>query len=204
MKEADRFKAANKILDGLGWKKGSDGIRATDKGEKLEFSVKCANDPTFIRAAEMIVNNWEKIGVKCKVEAHERRTLYPGIVYNGKDTKDWTFMLHRSVLRGDPDHFAREYAPETESFWPNANAFGWVHPEAQGLLKASRREMNESKRIQMIMKVQELFADDLTVLSIAHKHMGYAYRSDRFKNTNTKSAYTSYVALLNVASMKAK
>jgi peptide/nickel transport system substrate-binding protein len=204
MSEDDRFKKANQLLDGLGWKKGSDGIRVTDAGQRLEFSIKTRNDPTYVRTGEMILHNWEKIGVKLKLEVHEARTVYPGIVYNGKDTKDWQFFIHRSVMKSDPDNYAQEYAPDGDSFWINSNAFGWKHAEAQGLLKASRGEMDEAKRIQMIMKVQELFADDLAVLSMAHKETGFAYRTDKYINTNTVKVYTSYIAIANVAAMKAK
>ncbi len=195
---------ANEILDNLGWKKGSDGIRVTSDGTKLEYRIKCMSDPAFIRTAEMVKDNWAKIGVKLTVQVHDRRTLYGGIVFGGKSTKDWDFLLHRSVLRPDPDHIAREYAPEPPQSWYNATAFGWENDEMQTILKKSRREMDETKRIMMIKKFQEMFADELVVIPLAHKHMGYAYRTDRFVNTNEFDVYTSLIPLVNVVGMKLK
>jgi len=204
MEEAERIKKANEILDGLGWKKGPDGIRVTDTGVKLHYSIKCMNDPAFIRTAEMVKANWAKIGVKIDVQVHDRRTLYGGIVFGGKSTKDWDFLLHRSVVRPDPDHLAREYAPEPPQSWYNATAFAWENDEMQTILKESRREMDEAKRIAMIKKFQKLFAEEMVVVSLAHKHMGYAYRTDRFVNTNKEDVYTSMVPLVNVVGMKLK
>jgi peptide/nickel transport system substrate-binding protein len=204
IEEEVRIKKANEILDNLGWKRGPDGIRVTTDGTKLEYRIKCMNDPAFIRTAEMVKDNWAKIGVKLKVQVHDRRTLYGGIVFGGKSTKDWDFLLHRSVMRPDPDHVAREYAPEPPQSWYNATAFGWENDEMQTLLKKSRREMDEDKRIMMIKKFQEMFADELVVVPLAHKHMGFAYRTDRFVNTNEFDVYTSLIPLVNVVGMKLK
>jgi len=204
MSEEERLRKANAILDGIGWKRGPDGIRVADSGEKLHYSVKCMNDPAFIRTAEMIKENWAKIGVGIDVQVHDRRTLYGGIVYGGKSTKDWDFLLHRSVLRPDPDHLAREYAPEPPQSWYNATAFAWENEPMQIILKSSRREMDETKRIMMIKKFQEMFAEEMVVIPLAHKYMGFAYRTDRFVNTNKADVYTSMIPLVNVVSMKLK
>ncbi|MBW1996448.1 MAG: hypothetical protein JRJ29_00645 [Deltaproteobacteria bacterium] len=204
MSEEARIRKANSILDSIGWKRGPDGIRVANTGEKLHYSIKCMNDPAFIRTAEMLKENWAKIGVKIDVQVHDRRTLYGGIVYGGKSTKDWDFLLHRSVLRPDPDHLAREYAPEPPQSWYNATAFAWENQPMQILLKRSRREMDPVKRIMMIKKFQEMFAEEMVVIPLAHKYMGFAYRTDRFVNTNKADVYTSMIALVNVVSMKLK
>jgi ABC-type transport system substrate-binding protein len=108
------------------------------------------------------------------------------------------------VLRPDPDHIAREYAPEPPQSWYNATAFAWENDEMQTILKKSRREMDETQRIKMIKQFQVLFADDLVVVPLAHKHMGFAYRTDRFVNTNEFDVYTSLIPLVNVVGMKLK
>ena len=74
----------------------------------------------------------------------------------------------------------------------------------QTILKKSRREMDETQRIKMIKQFQVLFADDLVVVPLAHKHMGFAYRTDRFVNTNKYDVYTSLIPLVNVVGMKLK
>ena len=64
--------------------------------------------------------------------------------------------------------------------------------------------MDENKRIMMIKKFQVMFADELVVVPLAHKHMGFAYRTDRFENTNKFDVYTSLIPLVNVVGMKLK
>jgi peptide/nickel transport system substrate-binding protein len=204
MEEGARLQKANALLDGIGWKMGPDGVRVTDDGTKLHYSIKTMNDPAFIRTAEMLKDSWAKIGVKIDVVVLDRRTLYGGTVYGGKSTKDWDFLLHRSVVRPDPDHLAREYAPEPPQSWYNATAFAWENDPMQIILKRSRREMDPVKRVMMMKKFQEMFAEELVVIPLAHKYMGYAYRTDRFVSTNNASVYTSMVALYKVVGMKLK
>jgi ABC-type transport system substrate-binding protein len=107
----------------------------------------------------------------------------------------------------DPDHFAREYAPEPPNSWDNAPAFGWENEEIQSLLKKSRREMNEARRIEMIKKVQELFADELVVVSLCHKFTTAAYRNDKYTGWNPAPVFYGTIlnplgSLINVLSLR--
>ena len=59
------------------------------------------------------------------------QTLYGDIIYSGKRTEDWELLVHGSTMHFDPDHFAREYAPEDPTPWDNATAFGFKNEEIQ-------------------------------------------------------------------------
>lgn len=84
----------------------------------------------------------------------------------------------------DPDNFAREYAPDTPTPWDNATAFGFSDPALQTLLQQSRREMDEAKRIEMVKQAEQMFADELVVISLAHRFHPAAYRTDKFTGWN--------------------
>jgi peptide/nickel transport system substrate-binding protein len=179
-----RLAEANAILDQLGFKKGEDGIRVTPEGKKLEFTLRCYTNPSYIRATQMIKDDLAKIGIKIEVLVSDPQTLYGDIVYSGKRTEDWDLLLHGTTMHFDPDHLAREYAPENPTPWDNATAFGWKNEQIQTLLQQSRKEMDEQKRGDMIQKVQELFADELPVISIGHRFHPAAYRTDKFTGWN--------------------
>ncbi|MBW1996449.1 MAG: peptide ABC transporter substrate-binding protein [Deltaproteobacteria bacterium] len=207
MTEQERLAKANAILDELGWKRGKDGIRVTKEGKKLEFSIRCYTNPVYIRSAEIIKSNLEKIGVKLNVMVSDPQTLYAGIIFSGKRPHDWEMLVHGSEMDPDPDHFAREYAPEPPNPWDNAPAFGWENEEIQSLLKKSRREMNEARRIEMIKKAQELFADELVVISLSHRYSSCAYRKDRYTGWKLEPVFYGTVlnplgSLINVLSLK--
>ncbi|MHB8868818.1 MAG: ABC transporter substrate-binding protein [Thermoleophilia bacterium] len=184
LSEEDRLKEANALLDGLGYTTGSDGVRVGPDGKQLEFQIRCITYPSYVRASEMIKQNLAKIGIKITVEVSDPETLYGGIIYSGERPNDWQLLVHGSTMNPDPDHFAREYAPDPPNPWDNGPAFGWTNAPLQTLLQQSRSEMDEAKRIEMIKKAQGMFADELVVISLAHRSHPAAYRTDRFTGWN--------------------
>ncbi|MBW2304616.1 MAG: ABC transporter substrate-binding protein [Deltaproteobacteria bacterium] len=184
MTEEERIKEANSILDNMGFKMGKNGVRVMEDGKPLKFTIRCYTNPSYIRACEIIKKNLEKIGIRLTVIVSDPETLYGGIIFSGKRPMDWQLLAHGSTMAPDPDHFAREYAPDPPNPWDNAPAFGWKDKELQDLLKRSRSEMDESKRKEMIMKAQELFAKKLVVITLGHRFHPAAYRTDKYKGWN--------------------
>jgi peptide/nickel transport system substrate-binding protein len=207
-KEA-RLQEANAILDKLGFQKGPDGVRLKADGKPLEFSVRCYSNASYVRASELIKNDLEKVGIKLRVEVTDPETLYGGIIYSGKRNLDWDLLVHGSTMDPDPDHFAREYAPEPPTPWENAPAFGWENEEIQSLLKQSRREMTEKKRIELLMKIQEKFADELVVITLGHRFHPAAYRTDKYVGWNPAhivygGMFHPLASLVNLLSVRPK
>jgi len=190
----ERITQANAILDAAGYKSGGDGTRVTPDGKKMEFQIRCITYPSYVRASELIKEDLAKIGIKISVEVSDPETLYGGIIYSGEGNDKWELLVHGSTMTPDPDNFAREYAPDSTDSWYNANAFGFVDQELQDLLKASRREMDDAKRVEQIKQAQQLFADKLVVISLAHRAHPAAYRTDKFDGWNpTMIAYGGMV-----------
>lgn len=206
MTQVQRINEANAILDGLGFKKGADGIRVTDKGTKMAFSLMCLADyPSYIRAAEMISRYYGAIGIKINIEVKDANTLFGDIVFNSKGAEKWDLLLHGSTINPDPIDVANEYAPDTTDAWFNANAFGWKDPEIQGLYKVSKVEMDEQKRMEEVKQAEKLFADRLVVLTIGHRNHVSAYRTDEFTGwTPTNVSYGSMIhPLLSIQNLLA-
>ncbi len=207
MTEEDRLAEANAILDQLGFKKGEDGVRVTPEGQKLEFSVRCYTNPSYIRASQMIKEDLAKIGITLEILIADPQTLYGAIIYSGERTEDWELLVHGSTMHFDPDHFAREYAPEDPTPWDNATAFGFKNEQIQTLLQESRKEMDEQKRVEMVQKAQELFAEELVVISLGHRFHPAAYRMDKFTGwdpqpINYGSMYHPLGSIINVLSLQ--
>ena len=179
-----RIQEANAILDNLRYKRGDDDVRVTPDGKRLAFTVRCITYPSYIRTAGIVKDNLKKIGIEMDVKVSDPETLYGGLVYSGKRPNGWEFMVHGSTMQPDPDHFAKEFAPDPPNPWDNSVAFGWVNQEIQSLLQQSRAEMDEGKRQDMIQKVQKLFADELPVITLGHRFHLSAHRTDKFTGWN--------------------
>lgn len=180
LSEEERLAKANALLDEQGFAKGSDGIRQTKDGKRLAFVIRTLSSyPAYVRAAGLIKDSLNKIGIEISVTAMEVGALIPGMIFSGKNQLDWDFYLAGSNLPGI-DRFQREYAPENPTRWECGPAFGWNNPDVVALLQQSRVEMNEEKRIEILRKAQEGFADDLAVIPLAHRYHVTAYRIDKF------------------------
>jgi peptide/nickel transport system substrate-binding protein len=184
MTHDERISEANAILDELGFKRGKDGIRVTDKGEKTEFTLSCVTSPSDIRVSEIITENLQEIGIKLTVQVTDPETLIAGIIFSGERSYDWNLWLYTLTADPDPDLLVREYAPEPPTPWDNGTAFGFENEEIQSLLRQSRTEMDETKRWEMIQEAQKLFADELVVITLCHPFHSAAYRTDRFVGWN--------------------
>ena len=69
-------KKPKKLLDELGWKKGSDGIRAKD-GQKLSFTLQVGNNDSNRENLAVVVSSQLKaIGVDCTAQTVEWGNSY--------------------------------------------------------------------------------------------------------------------------------
>ncbi len=180
MSDGERIETANALLDDLNFLRGKDSVRIGPEGEPLSFTISTITYPSYIRAAELIKESFAEIGIDARVSVSDPESLYGGIVFSGKRPLDWDLLVHGSMMNPDPDHFAREFAPEPPNPWDNAVAIGWENEEIQSLLRASRKEMDAARRLEMVMRVQELFAEELPVITLAHRTHPAAYRTDKF------------------------
>jgi len=209
MTEEARMREANAILDGLGFKRGKEGVRETKEGKKLEFRVRVVTSPSYIRACEIIKENLAQIGIKLNIRVTEPKSLYGAFIYSGKHQEDWDLFVHGSFMNPDPDHLARVWAPEPPHKWANAVAFGWVNDDIQTLLKQSRREVDEEKRKALLLKAQERFGDELVVITLAHRYNAAAHRTDKYTGWNKElifygAMYHPLAGLQNLTSLRPK
>ncbi len=182
--EEERVGEANAMLDRLGFTRADDGTRRDQDGKPLEFNINSLTYPSYIRIAELVKKSLADLGIKLTVRVSDPESLYGGLIFSGQRSLDWDMLVHGSAMSPDPDHFAREFAPDPPNPWDNAVAFGWENEALQTLLQASRREMDEKKRWSMIQEAQEIFADELPVITLGHRMHPAAYRTDRFKGWN--------------------
>ena len=63
----ERIEEANRLLEDDGWVRGEDGIREKD-GVRLEFDFSTADWPEFTRSADILRDQWSKIGVRANVK----------------------------------------------------------------------------------------------------------------------------------------
>src|SRR4051812_6761331 len=94
---------ANKILDGLGYKRGSGGIRVAD-GHKMSYEVITPTDvPSIPRTFQIIQNDFSKIGVKLTQKALDSSAAFDAITAPGTKYLKFDLAMWDWVALIDPD-----------------------------------------------------------------------------------------------------
>lgn len=99
----ENLRIASKILDDAGWKLGKDGIRANDKGVKLQFEIVEGN-PMFERWVLPFIANLKKIGVSASF-----RVLDPAQYQNRMNEYDYDMTVGVIAQSDSPGNEQREF-----------------------------------------------------------------------------------------------
>lgn len=150
---------ANALLDGIGLKKGADGIRLRpDNGQPLAVTIEhtsIAGSPDD-DAHQQVKKYWEAIGVKTNVQYVER-SLYEEHVHNAQVQIGYWGFDRCSVVKADPGRWTGEIddGPWAPAFghWYDQNAYKKIEPPADHpirqiwkLWEQTQQEPDEAKR----------------------------------------------------------
>jgi peptide/nickel transport system substrate-binding protein len=147
--------AANRILDQAGFKRGSDGLRVTADGRKMEYTVITPTDSSYNmnREFEIIQTAFQKIGVRLSQRALDEDTTFDEVT--GPDGKYLSSDLYLWDYDGtkDPDFILSVLICEQYGGW---NDSGYCNPEYDRLYEEQAVTMDEAKRKQIVWKMQEI------------------------------------------------
>jgi peptide/nickel transport system substrate-binding protein len=176
------LKLANQILDKLGYKKGSGGIRVAH-GQKMSYSVITPTDVQSIaRTFQILQTDFAKIGVQLKQQALDSTTAFtkmsgPNNTYQGFDLAmwDWTALI-------DPDFMLSVVTCAQYGGWSDT---GFCDKHYDKMYSQQQLTPNQTKRRQIVWKMQSYLykqrpylwlANDDSVSAVSKKWAG-------FKNT---------------------
>jgi len=169
--------AANRLLDGAGWKRGADGIRAKN-GERLDFDVAgVAGVPDTDSVIELLRASWAQIGATIRVQ-HYTSPLYfapaptGGIIYGGK----FDVTLYAWILGPNAD-LTNQFA--CDRFPPKgANIPRYCDREVDRALERFDTTYDEAAQRRALGFVQRrLVRDVATIVTDAREDL-YAYNDD--------------------------
>lgn len=208
MKKEERIKKANEMLDSLGFKRGADGMRVGKEGP-IHLRIRQPNTAAYVRGAGIVKENLKEIGISSDIMSTDPNSLYRGIIFNPDRVHDWEMLGPGTIATRYLETYTNEWGPEVEDLWWYGNACAWVNKEGREIMKIIAREMDDNKRLEMVKKVQTIFADDLPVITLCHPNMTFAYRTDKFTGWNNApvvygAVYYPPVSIINLTSLRAK
>ncbi len=174
---------ANRTLDEAGYPRGDGGIRTTPAGGRLEFNITvAANEPQHQRAAQLISQQVEAVGVKMNVEAIDPATLRQR---RGNLNYDSFITNLESHAHADPDALSFFFHSPVPNA-PSAGSFGaYSNKQFDTLVEEARRQVDNDERKRLLVEAQRIFAQEAPALVLFYPDGDYAFRP---------SAYNGWVA----------
>ncbi|MEI7026060.1 ABC transporter substrate-binding protein [Paenibacillus sp. y28] len=166
---------AKAVFDKLGYKDtNGDGVRENKSGQPLELNLKSsATEPTWIRSAELLKEQFAKAGIKVNVEVLDSATISTLL-----QSRKFDMYMNSIVPHGvaDPDQFIMSH--RSGYLWSK----GLAYPEMDALTQKWMNEANVEKRKQVSFEMQALFNRQPTSIVLYYPKENYAFRADKYDN----------------------
>jgi peptide/nickel transport system substrate-binding protein len=176
------LKLANQILDKLGYKKASGGIRVAN-GQKMSYNVVTPTDVQSIpRTFQIIQTDFKKIGVQLKQQALDSTAAFdqmtkPNNTYQGFDLAmwDWTALI-------DPDFMLSVVTCDQYGGWSDS---GYCNKKYDKWYSQQQVARTDAKRRQLVWKMQAYLYNQRPYLWLANDDSVDAVSKNwvGFKNT---------------------
>ena len=172
--------AANALLDEAGYADSDgDGVREFD-GQPMSFEI-ITNSPDSLRLriAELTVEMLSAIGIETSVASVETATweqaVWPGFDVNNGRNYDIAMWGWSAPVQADPLRLPWLVHSTTASGFLNLTGFG--NAELDALSEALPVEPNPAERIAILLRMQEIIADELPFVLLLYPDGAYVYDS---------------------------
>jgi peptide/nickel transport system substrate-binding protein len=162
--------AAKTLLDEAGWQDANnDGVREKE-GRKLALTLYTyPQRPGLKPMAMAIQQQWQAVGVKTEVRVMDwsaiEKVMGPG---------DARLAAFATAMIPDPDYYLRRvYAKEGSS-----NTWSYYNSEAEQLLDAGIREVDDQKRLALYKNAQEIVFEELPLIHVSYYGVNIVIRPE--------------------------
>ena len=154
------LKKAAEMLEGAGWKLGSDGIRAKN-GVKMKFTMSTTAGAKAREQAEaMIQADWKKIGVVMEIKNMPASVVWGE--YTTKSQFDTLMVGWEPTVGMDPDYTARCHSKQIPvKHGVGSNYVQYENPELDKLLEEGVLISDMAKRKEVYDRIQEILYEDV-------------------------------------------
>ncbi len=189
------LKKAEELLVKLGYDRlDQNGIRQNQNGEKLSFNLLVGEE---VRLAEVLKEQLAKAGIEIKVQSVDLKTRDARV----RNNEYQMAVTGHGGWGNDPDYLRERFAGRARGgSAPYATGLrGYHNEELNNLLEKQSMEMDVQKRKQLILKIQEVLAEDVPEIPLYYttgynvyrpaKYDGWMFMFDHHSLTHSKLSY---------------
>ncbi len=185
-------KYSEDILEPWGFREGTGLVSKTtrkklnevcfDTGKEtipLSFAIKTVEQEQMIEIAEILKEQWQKIGFKTEIETYPASALEQEVI----KPRDYEALLFGEVLGAIPDPFPFWHSSQAED--PGLNLALYENAEADELLEENRKSPDPETRKEKLSSFQNILLQDIPAVFLYNPPFFYSL-SEEIKGFETK------------------
>lgn len=122
--------------------------------QTLEFSLSISNHPEIKKVAEILKEDWGKLGAKVTIKTYEEGDLLQAVIRPRK----YDSLLSGEIIGHDPDLYA--YWHSSQRMDPGLNMSLYASVETDKLLEKARKESDKEKRAEIYAEFVDTIRED--------------------------------------------
>lgn len=150
---------ANKLLDSLGLKMGSEGFRTTKRGETLRATL-LAHNKIPQELIEKIRNSWQTLGIQITIQRAEGEEFIQ-MIKEGR----YSALLIRQNLGYNRDVYALLHSSQVAQGGLNFSRFKSFRTD--GLTEAIRREKDPKAKEKLLSELSKIIAEEIPFIFLS-------------------------------------
>lgn len=165
--------AARAALDGAGLAdRTGDGVRELPDGRPLAFAITVAgNEPTYIRAAELLVEQFRALGATVRIDRTDA-----GTISSLNTSREFDAQISEIGAHGVAD--------PTQFFMSHRSGYLWdlprrPYPEIEAVFREWQSAPTLEAGLPLLHRAQQIFTAAPTAIPLVYPEKQFAYRADR-------------------------
>jgi peptide/nickel transport system substrate-binding protein len=142
---------------------------------ELTVTITTAQNPEFVRTAEIIAARLSAVGIKAEVRTVPAEEFFTSTI----EPKDYEVLLTGTLLGLDPDPYPFWHSSQNRP--GGLNLALYANRNADALLEAARKSTNSEERAQKYREFQDLIAADVPAVFLYQSSYAYAV-ADKIRN----------------------
>ncbi len=201
---SSKLSTAEAILTKGGWTKNTAGFweKVIDKStETLSVTIRTSNTNFFDETANLIAEDWRKLGVEVQIEQYEQTGLVQSVIR----TRDFQALLFGLDMNRTQDLYPFWHSSQKDD--PGLNIAQYTNISVDNLLAKARITKDETERQQILTEISDIITKEVPVIFLFAPNVTYVIDkninvapisnfgkpSDRFMNITTWHAKTETV-----------
>lgn len=166
---------AHDILVKGGWKQNETGFwekEINKSAELLSITIKTSNTGLFDRTANIIADEWRKLGVEVQIEQYEQSGLVESVIR----TRDFQALLFGLDINRTEDMYPFWHSSQKDD--PGLNISQYTNITVDGLLEKVKTTKDEAERQKAVTEINRIVSQEIPAIFLFVPNMTYVIDKD--------------------------